>query len=204
LADGTGDIAGGNLTATASRMQMADFVAPTEQAPAEEVLVSGPGAPAVATLADLPGKKVNVRQASSYFESLNTLNDKLTGEGKPAVQIVSMPDALEDEDVLDLLNAGLFDFTVMDSWKAKLWAGLPKIKVHGDVVLGAAGRWVGRSAAKPLLQARLKVSTRWPSGRGHRGPAGDVSGQLRRSRSVQATGKLRSTLTLFRKYEIYP
>src|SRR5262245_44178768 len=43
LVDGKGDIAGGNLTATPSRMQTADFVAPTEQAPANEVLVSGPG-----------------------------------------------------------------------------------------------------------------------------------------------------------------
>ena len=155
LADGTGDIAGGNLTATASRMQQADFVAPTEFAPAEEVLVGGPGAPAVATVADLSGKSVNVRRASSYFESLNALNDKLTGDGKPALRIVPMPDALEDEDVLEMLNAGLLDFTVVDSWKAKLWAEvLPKIKVHDDVVLRSGGTigWAIRKQS-PKLQA---------------------------------------------------
>ena len=206
LTDGTGDIAGGNLTATASRMQTADFVAPTGQAPAEEVLVSGPGAPAVATLADLSGKKVNVRKASSYFESLNTLNDKLTGEGKPAVQIVPMPDALEDEDVLDMLNAGLFDFTVVDSWKAKLWAEvLPKIKVHGDVVLRSGGTigWAIRKQS-PKLQAEIDGFYKVASGQGliearlanYRDNLRDIS----KSSSGQAMSRFEQTLTLFRKY----
>ena len=44
LVAGMGDVSGGNLTATASRMKTADFVAPTEQDPALELLVSGPGA----------------------------------------------------------------------------------------------------------------------------------------------------------------
>ncbi|HEX5030084.1 MAG TPA: lytic transglycosylase F [Candidatus Eisenbacteria bacterium] len=206
LTDGTGDIAGANLTATASRMQMADFVAPTEQAPAEEVLVSGPGAPAVATLAGLSGKKVNVRQASSYFESLNTLNDKLTGEGKPAVQIVTMPDALEDEDVLDMLNAGLFDFTVVDSWKAKLWSEvLPKIKVHNDLVLRSGGTtgWAIRKQS-PKLQAEIEGFYKVASGQGliearlanYRDNLRDLS----KSSSGQGSSSFGQTLTLFRKY----
>ena len=47
LTAGTGDIAGGNLTATATRLQTADFVSPIPRN-ADEVLVSGPTAPAVA------------------------------------------------------------------------------------------------------------------------------------------------------------
>jgi membrane-bound lytic murein transglycosylase MltF len=83
LTTGKGDISGGNLTATTNRMKIADFVAPTEQDPALELLVSGPGAPAVATVDDLSGKKVNVRQASSYHESLMALNEKLSAANKP-------------------------------------------------------------------------------------------------------------------------
>ena len=206
LADGTGDIAGGNLTATASRMQQADFVAPTEFAPAEEVLVSGPGAPAVATLADLSGKKVNVRQASSYFESLNTLNDKFTGESKPAVRIVSMPDALEDEDVLEMLNAGLFDFTVVDSWKAKLWAEvLPKIKVHDDVVLRSGGTigWAIRKQS-PKLQAEIDGFYKVASGQGLiKARLANYQATLReiaKNSTGPAMSTFGQTLTLFRKY----
>ena len=204
LADGTGDIAGGNLTATASRMQMADFVAPTEYAPAEEVLVSGPSAPAVAALADLSGKKVNVRRASSYFESLNTLNDKLTGEGKQAVQIVPMPDALEDEDVLEMLNSGLFDFTVVDSWKAKLWAGtLPKIKVRDDVVLRSGGTvgWAVRKQS-PKLQAEIEGFYKVASSQGLMASRLAAYQENLKEMSKNSSGQARfgQTLALFRKY----
>jgi membrane-bound lytic murein transglycosylase MltF len=158
LTDGRGDIAGGNLTATKTRMEAADFVAPVERDPALELLISGPSSPAVASVDDLSGKKVNVRQASSYFESLNALNDKFRAAGKPPIEIVPMPDALEDEDVLEMLNAGLFDFTVVDSWKAKLWAQTaPKIKVHEDVVLRSGGTigWAIRKNS-PKLQAEIE------------------------------------------------
>ena len=157
LTAGMGDIAGGNLTETPLRLQTADFTAPTQRDSALELLVSGPNAPAVATLDDLAGKKVNVRPASSYFESLNALNDKLRAANKPPVEIVKMPDALEDEDELELLNAGLFDFTVVDSWKAKLWAPtLPKIKVRDDIVLRKGGTigWAMRKQS-PRLKAEI-------------------------------------------------
>ena len=137
------------------------------------MLVSGPGAPAVAKLDDLSGKKVNVRQASSYLESLNALNEKLGGASKPRVQIVTMPDALEDEDVLEMLNAGLFDFTVVDSRKAKLWAQtVPQIRMHEDIVLRSGERSVGRSASKaPNFKPRSKASTRTRASRGSSRPA---------------------------------
>jgi membrane-bound lytic murein transglycosylase MltF len=157
LVDGKGDISGGNLTATGSRMRIVDFVAPTETAPAQELLVSGPNAAAVATVDDLSGKRVNVRQASSYLESLEALNERFSGASKPSMRLVTMPDALEDEDVLEMLNAGLFDYTVVDSWKANLWAEtLPRIKVHENIALRTGGTigWAIRKQS-PKLQAEL-------------------------------------------------
>jgi membrane-bound lytic murein transglycosylase MltF len=85
------------------------------------------------------------------------LNEKLRAANKPLVQIVTMPDALEDEDLLQMLNAGLFDFTVVDSWKAKLWAEtVPQIKVHDDIVLRTGGMigWAIRKNS-PKLKAEL-------------------------------------------------
>ncbi len=206
LAAGKGDIAGGNLTATASRMQTADFVAPSELAPAEEVLVGGPGAPAVTNLTDLSGKKVNVRQASSYFESLNALNDKFGSANKPAVKIVTMPDALEDEDVLEMLNVGLFDFTVVDSWKAKLWAQtLPKIKVHDDIVLRSGGTigWAIRKQS-PKLQAEIegfyKVASRQGLIEARLANYRENLRKISSSSTGPAMNRFGQTLTLFRKY----
>jgi len=205
LVAGKGDMAGGNLTVTASRMQMADFVTPTKQSPAEEVLVSGPGAPAVASLDDLSGKKVNVRQASSYFESLNALNDKFSGK-RPPVQIATLPDALEDEDVLELLNAGLFDLTVVDSWKAKLWAEvMPKIKVHEDIVLRSGGTigWAIRKQS-PKLQAEIEGFYKVASGQGlidaRLASYHEALREISKGSSGPAMDRFEQTLTLFRKY----
>lgn len=206
LVDGTGDISGGNLTATASRMQTAEFVAPTERDPALELLVSGPGAPAVGELADLSGKKVNVRQASSYFESLNALNDTLRAANKPPLQIVTMPDALEDEDVLEMLNAGLFDFTVVDSWKAKLWAQtVPQIRVHNDIVLRTGGTigWAIRKQS-PKLQAELEGFYKTASQQGLiEARLASYQAKLKEianSYTVPALKRFDQTLALFRKY----
>ena len=51
------------------------------------------------------------------------------------MKLVLVPDALEDEDMLEMMNAGLLQAIVVDDWKAKLWAQvLPKIQVHEDIV----------------------------------------------------------------------
>ena len=206
LTAGKGDISGGNLTATTNRMKIADFVAPTEQDPALELLVSGPGAPAVATVDDLSGKKVNVRQASSYHESLMALNEKLSAANKPPVQIVTMPDALEDEDLLEMLNAGLFDFIVVDSWKAKLWAEVsPQIKVRDDIVLRKGGTigWAIRKQS-PKFQAEIEGFYKTASQQGLiQARLADYHKTLRQIAQTYtgpASARFSETLTLFRKY----
>ena len=68
--------------------------------------------------------------------SLKALNERFRKAGKPEVKLVLVPDALEDEDMLEMLNAGLLQAIVVDDWKASMWAQvLPKVKVHDDIVL---------------------------------------------------------------------
>jgi ABC-type amino acid transport substrate-binding protein len=109
VADRRGDIAAGNLTATDERKKIVDFVAPADQKPVSELVVTGSKLPALASADDLSGKTVHVRKASSYYESLNVLNNRLKKEGKPAVNLVLVPDALEDEDMLEMLGVGLLE-----------------------------------------------------------------------------------------------
>ena len=157
LVDGLGDIAAGNLTATEPRLKIVDFIAPTDLKPVQELLISGPGAPAISTLEDLSAKTVHVRPASSYHESLTALNERLKKARKAPAKLILLPDALEDEDMLEMLNAGLLDFIVVDDWKAKMWAQvLPKIKVREDLVLRAEGHtgWAIRKQS-PKLAAVL-------------------------------------------------
>jgi membrane-bound lytic murein transglycosylase MltF len=157
VAAGMGDIAAGNLTVTDARRKIVDFVAPADQKPVAEVVVTGPKSPAIATADDLAGQTVHVRPASSYYESLVALNERFKKEGKPPVRLIVVPDALEDEDMMEMLNAGLFEAIVVDDWKAKIWAQvLPKIKVNDGAAVRSGGLvgWAVRKDS-PKLEAIL-------------------------------------------------
>ncbi|WP_321945080.1 transglycosylase SLT domain-containing protein [Paraburkholderia sp. J10-1] len=156
LLAGKGDIAAGNLTATESRLKQVDFVAPRDRTPVRELVVTGPKSPALAKLDDLSGKTVHVRPSSSYFESLTALNARFKKEGKPPMKLVKLPDALEDEDAMEMLNVGLVQILVVDDWKAKFWAQvLPGIVVHEDMAVRDAGYigWAIRKQSPKLQQA---------------------------------------------------
>ncbi len=158
LIAGNGDIAAGNLTATDERLKVVDFVAPRDRKPIREIIVMGPTAPPLASVEELSGKSVHLNPVSSYFQSVVALNDRLIAAGKAPVKITNVPHALEDEDKLEMLNAGFFEFIVVDDWKAKIWAQvLPKVKVREDLVLRdeAYTGWAYRKNS-PQLTAALQ------------------------------------------------
>jgi membrane-bound lytic murein transglycosylase MltF len=157
VSGGLADIAIGNLTVTDERLKTVDMVAPQDRPDVREIVVTGPLAPAVTSVDDLAGRTVHVRRSSSYYESLVALNDRLRRDGKVEVTLVQVPDALEDEDMLEMVNTGLFELIVVDDWKAKMWAqALPKLKVNDTVVLRSDGRtgWAIRKDS-PKLAAEL-------------------------------------------------
>lgn len=158
LRQGLADVAIGNLTITEERLKDVDFVTGDEgRRTINEVVVTGPKSPDLKMLEDLSGKRVHVRKASSYFESLEQLNERLKAAGKPEVQLVLVPDALEDEDLMEMLDAGLVEALVVDDWKARMWAlVLPKLKVRTDLVLRADAKtgWAIRKD-NPKLAAEI-------------------------------------------------
>ena len=98
------------------------------------------GAPPIATLDDLAGQEVFVRKGSIYEESLVRLNGQLKARGKPAVVIDEAPDVLEDDDVLEMVNAGLVPITVVDDYLAGFWSKVfTGIKVHSDLAVRSGG-----------------------------------------------------------------
>src|SRR5215472_14549766 len=134
--DGLADVGIGNLTVTDERLKEVDFVPGDEgRRTISEVVVTGPKSPELKSVDDLSGKRVHVRKASSYYESLQQLNERFKQEGKPEVQLVLIPDGVEDEDLMEMLDAGLVELTVVDDWKAHMWARvLPKLTVRIDLV----------------------------------------------------------------------
>src|SRR5688572_20050917 len=87
-----------------------------------DVVVTGPEAPPLTTLDDLAGQEVFVRRASVYFEHLTRLNEQLKARGRPAVVINEAPDVFEDDDVLEMVNAGLAPITVVNDFLADFWS----------------------------------------------------------------------------------
>lgn len=155
LTDGIGDIAAGNLTVTDDRLKQVDFVTARGLKPTREVILTGPKSPALSTVEDLSGKTVHVRRQSSYYESLSALNNRFRQTGKPLMQVVLLPEALEDEDAMEMLNVGLLQILVVDDWKARMWAQLlPQVKVHEDIAVREGG-YIGWAIRKqsPQLQA---------------------------------------------------
>ncbi|MGO4396256.1 transglycosylase SLT domain-containing protein [Variovorax sp. M-6] len=157
LSAGLGDIALGNLSVTDERRQLVDFVVPDPNWTNVEILVTGSTGPTVASLDDLSGQDVHVRETSSYHASLVALNERLRAAGKAPAKLLLVPDALEDEDMLEMANAGLIGAMVVDSWKARMWAQpLSKLEVHRDIVLREATPvgWAIRKNS-PQLEAVL-------------------------------------------------
>jgi membrane-bound lytic murein transglycosylase MltF len=135
LIEGRIDIAAGNITITESRRAQVDFTRPNTK-PFSEIIVTGPRGPALKTLDDLAGKEVFARPTTSYYESLTALNEKFRAAGKPLMKITKLPDPIEDEDKLDMVNAGLLGPVVVDEWLGKLWKPiLPNIVLHEDLAV---------------------------------------------------------------------
>jgi membrane-bound lytic murein transglycosylase MltF len=136
-----------------------DFVAADSMRPVSELVITGAKSPRIAVADDLSGKSVHVRKTSSYYESLVALNNRLTQTGKPPITLVFVPDALEDEDMMEMLNAGLLEAIIIDDWKARMWAQvLPKITINDGAVVREGGRigWAIRKNS-PRLSAELNA-----------------------------------------------
>ena len=147
--------------------------------------MSGPASPKIASLDDLSGKEVFVRKSSSYYESLVALNKKFAAEKKPPVKLKEAPETLEDEDLLEMLNAGLVALVIVDKHKADFWKQIfPKLTVHDNVAVRTGGEvaWAIRKGS-PQLKAALDDFVDAPQGRDRdRQPAPDALPEERQVR----------------------
>ena len=139
LSSGKVDMVAAMVTVTPEREKLVAFSEPT-RTNVSEVVVTGPGAPPITTVDDLAGQEVFVRKGSIYDESLVSLNAQLKARGKPPVVITVAPDVLEDDDVLEMVNAGLVPITVVDDYLAEFWSRVfPSITVHKDITVRSGG-----------------------------------------------------------------
>ncbi|HEY2679570.1 MAG TPA: lytic transglycosylase F [Steroidobacteraceae bacterium] len=153
LVQGRGDIIAAGVTVTPEREKLVDFTVPTKTK-VKEIVVTGPGALALASVDDLAGKEIAVREGSIEFDSLQKLNATFKGQGKAPVRIRTVPATLEDEDILEMTNAGLLKVVVVSDLNADFWMQiLPSITPHPDVAVREEGAlaWAVRKNSPKLI-----------------------------------------------------
>jgi len=139
LLAGKGDVVAANLTITPQRAKSVDFIVPAATG-VREIIVTGPGAPALHSLDDLSGQTIYVQRASSYYESLATLNEKVRQRKLIPIQLREAPGHFETEDLLEMANAGLVRTVVADDYLAHFWMQVfPNLRVHDDLVVRTDG-----------------------------------------------------------------
>jgi membrane-bound lytic murein transglycosylase MltF len=206
VAEGLGDI-GVNMGVSEQRKRTVDFLVAPDAIPLAEVVLTGPASPVINTVDDLSGKTVHTRPSSVYHEDLVALNERFKKAGKPPVNIVAVPDALEDEDMMEMLNLGLFEVIVVDDMVANMWAKvLPKVKVNSGVVLrtGVSG-WVVRKDSpilqKTIMDAYVNAIQNTPKNLSDR--LTRYSGRVRQLQNPTGSAdykRFQETVALFRKY----
>lgn len=154
LVNGYGDIALGNLTITKERSEKIDFSSPIGTG-VSEILLTHTSGERFESADDLVGLDVHVRKSSSYYHSLKQLNQELSLAKKSLINIVAANEFLEDEDLIEMVNAGLISYIIVDSHKAKFWAQIfDHITLHPNVAVrkNASIGWAFRKNSPKLKQ----------------------------------------------------
>jgi membrane-bound lytic murein transglycosylase MltF len=194
------------VTVTPDKQKLVDFTNPT-RSNVSEVVVTGPGGPTINAVADLSGQDVFVRKGGTYHQTLLALNDQLKAQGKPPVSIQFTGDNLEDDDVLEMVNAGLIPVTIVDDYLAAFWKKIfTGLNVHDKVVVRSGGELaVAIRKNNPQFKAALNA---FLAKNGMGSAFGNIMQQryldntrfARNAASEEERKKFKAVTELFRKY----
>jgi len=170
LLDGRGDVVAAAKLITAWRKEQVDFTNATRSG-ISSIIVTGPGVPPVASVQDLGGKEVFLRASDVSAQNVERFNAQLAASGKPPVKIRPAPEVLADEDILEMVNAGLVPMTIVDDYVGEFWK-----QIFPGIVLNkaAAVKTDGQTAMmvrknSPKLMAELNAFVgRYPEGSAQR------------------------------------
>ncbi|SFR53055.1 transporter substrate-binding domain-containing protein [Thiomicrospira sp. ALE5] len=155
LNEGRGDIIAAGLTITETRKNLALFTLPYISG-VNEILISHINAPHIERLEDLSGRRVMVVAQSSYMVNLLLANQALGRLGLQPIDIMTAPSMLDAEDILELVNTQIVDFTVADDHIAQAWSSvLPNLLLHPHIRFHQEGQiaWAVRNNNPQLLES---------------------------------------------------
>jgi len=153
-----GDIAAAGLTIIPERQKLVAFTTPY-LTNINEIIVTSKLAQGLKGLNGLAGRKVHVVAGSSYVQHLKRLNAQFKRDGLKPVNIVQADKNLEAEDVLQMVNSGIFELTVVDHHIADLWSQvLTDLVLRKDLLINSGGKiaWAVRKENPELLASLNK------------------------------------------------
>ena len=156
LVAGEGDVAAAGITITPERQKQVAFSRAYRKNVAE-ILVRNKDAAPLASLSDLAGKRVHLVSGSSYLGHTHRLNRRFAKEGLKPVLVEEVDAHLEAEDVLQMVNANIYQHTLVDDHIARLWSQvLDNIEIQSEISVNQGGEiaWAVRKN-NPALLARL-------------------------------------------------
>jgi membrane-bound lytic murein transglycosylase MltF len=139
LNEGIGDIIATPVVITPEREQKVAFTTPIAQH-VTQLIVTGPSLPNVNSFDDLAGKDIYANPVTTYYDNLNKLNAERQKAGKAPFIVKAADKNLLDDDLVEMVNAGLIPATVTTKLRAGLWTQVfPNLTAHQDMTIATEG-----------------------------------------------------------------
>ncbi len=154
LTQGLGDMIAQGVVITPEREQRVAFSVPIQK-DVSQVIVTGAALGSISSFDGLAGTPIYVNPLTTAYENLRKISDERQKAGKSPLDVRAADKNLFDDDLIEMVNAGLIPATVTTQGRAELWAQvLPNIKAHSDlaVATGIDVGWVMRKSNPQLKQ----------------------------------------------------
>jgi membrane-bound lytic murein transglycosylase MltF len=147
LTQGIGDLVAQGVIITPERQEKYAFTTPILQN-VNQIIVTGSELANANSFDDLVGKDIYVNPLAVSYENLKKISDERVKQGKAPLSIKAADKNLMDDDLIEMVNAGLFPATVAMEQRANLWTQvLPNLKPHPQMAVTSGGQlaWVMRN-----------------------------------------------------------
>ncbi len=206
LTGGHADMIASGFAITPEREKLVDFSSPTVTG-IKYIVVGGPSAPSIHSIADLAGQRVFVRENSSFQASLIRLNESFRKAGRKPMNIDFTDPYLESEDILAMVNEGMIPFTVVPEDLGTLWSSAyTNLKTYTNIAVDSnlSYGWAVRKNSPKLKSVVDKFVSTIRKGTTTGNMLYDKflknKGRLRNANSREALADLDRFRTLFKKY----
>lgn len=154
LEAGYGDVVASPMLVTDFAAQRVDFTAPF-LAEAREVVVTRKGEALGEGWESISGRSIYLRYSSGFYRTLLELNRQLEAQGKAPAQLIAADEHLADDELMEMVDAGLAPATVTYTYRARVWSQVfPNIHVNEQALLLEHGRiaWAVRKGNSQLRE----------------------------------------------------